>query len=270
VIDQEVFGHVPPIYLQYDFVSIKGGPGKMSSSSGNVVDLGQVLAIFSPEMVRYIFARQKPNTDFSIAFDEDVIKLHDEFDRAEEQAYQPGDPANSKWMMNRRVYELALPSGVVPGVRPYRPPFRVLCNRLQICGGDVERTLSRYYRKDVVTAADRDSFTGRARRAAAWLASYAPEEFRYSLRDEPLNLELTELERQGLAALRTLVASTDLDAIDPKVLNQAVYDQAIHGTGVDPKAFFIAVYQRLISRDQGPRLPGFLKEIGKEKLLELL
>ncbi len=268
---KQVFGVEPPIYVQYDFVSIKGGPGKMSSSKGNVVDLAQVLEIYSPEMVRWIFARQKPNTDFSIAFDEDVIKLHDEFDRTEVQAYEePEDPTSSKWLMNRRVYELSLPMGVVAPKLPYRPPFRVLCNRLQICSGNVERTLERYYQSEVRTPVDRESFDARAKRAWNWLEKYAPEEFRYSLHDSRVEVSATPEQQTALAALRKLVETTDLVAIEPKELNQSIYDHVINAAGCDGKAFFTAVYQRLIGRDQGPRLPGFLKEIGKERLLELL
>jgi lysyl-tRNA synthetase class 1 len=70
--------------------------------------------------------------------------------------------------------------------------------------------------------------------------------------------------------LIALVKSTDLDSIDPKELNQAIYDRVVHAAAVDPKAFFTVVYQTLIGRDQGPRLPGFLKEIGQNRLLELL
>ena len=110
----------------------------------------------------------------------------------------------------------------------------------------------------------------RAKRVATWLEKYAPEEFRYRLHDKAVDVPATEAQKAGLTALRDLVSTTDLDAIEPKDLNQAIYDRAVHGASVDPKEFFVVVYQRLIGRDQGPRLPGFLKEIGREKLLELL
>jgi len=270
IIAAEVYHWPPPIYVQYDFVSIKGGPGKMSSSSGSAVDLAAVLEVYSPEMIRWIFARQKPNSDFSIAFDEDVIKLHDEFDRCEEQAYAPGDASNQKWLLNRRIYELSLPATDVPAVRPYRPPFRILTNRLQICGGDAERTLERYYQAEVQTAEDRSSFLARARRASVWLEHFAPDDFRYALHAQPVRVEVTAEQSQALRLLIALVKSTDLDSIDPKELNQAIYDRVVHAAAVDPKAFFTVVYQTLIGRDQGPRLPGFLKEIGQNRLLELL
>lgn len=271
LIVKEVFGQDPPVYLQYDFVSIKGGPGKMSSSSGNVVDLGQVLEIYSPEMVRWIFARQKTNTDFSIAFDEDVIKQHDEFDRFEEGVYKALANPTPKDMNNIRTYELSLPSGDIAKEKPFRPGFRVLCNRLQICGGSSERTLERYYQNDIKSEADRTSFLSRATRAWTWLEKFAGEDFRYALNGaKRTDLNLSGDQAAALQSLRDLIASTDLAQIDPKDLNQKIYDDVIHRHGLDGKEFFTTVYQMLINRDQGPRLPGFLKEIGREKLLDLL
>jgi len=268
---QELWNHPPPSYVQYDFVSIKGGAGKMSSSAGNAVDLKTVHGVYSPEMVRWIFARQKPNTDFAIAFDEDVIKQYEEWDRLEEGVYAAGDaPKDPKQVLARRVYELSQPSGQIPAAKPYRPAFRILCNRLQIFGLNAERTLERYYKDEVKTPADREAFLARARRAAHWLAEYAPDEFRYQLNETRIDQSLTPELAQALANLKELVGKVDLTTIEPKDLNQAIFDAAIHSAGVDSKAFFTVVYQRLIRRDQGPRLPGFLKEIGKEKLLELL
>lgn len=271
IIVKEVWNHDPPVYLQYDFVSIKGGPGKMSSSSGNVVDLGQVLEIYSPVMVRWIFARQKTNTDFSIAFDEDVIKQHDEFDRFEEGVYKALGNPTPKDINNIRTYELSLPDGVIPKEQPFRPGFRVLCNRLQICGGNVERTLDRYYASDIKNAADRESFVTRAARAWNWIEKYAEPEFRYALNvARRSDIVLTAAQTAGIASLKNLIRATDLQAIEPKDLNQLIYDQVIHKHELDSKEFFTVVYQMLINRDQGPRLPGFIKEIGGEKILDLL
>jgi len=266
---KDIYGKQAPIYLQYDFVSIKGGPGKMSSSSGNVMVLSDVLQVYSPEMVRYIFAKQKPNTDFSIAFDEDVIKIHDEFDRLEAQALDLPEKPNKKWDLARRVYELSMVDSV-PAAKVYRAGFRVLCNRLQICGGDGKRALVRYYSTDIKNDLDKKLFLDRCARAWNWLQKYAPEDFKYAINATKVNFATSEAVGKGVALLRDLVKATDLDEIDSKQLNQAIYDDAIRGAECDPKEFFQAVYQQLISRDQGPRLPSFLKEVGKERLLELL
>ena len=261
-----------PEYLQYDFVSIKGGPGKISSSAGNAVVLSDVLEIYSPEMIRYIFAKQRPNTDFSIAFDEDVIKIHEEFDKLESEVTQePDGKPNKKWLTNRRVYELALvDENHFPKAKPFRPGFRVLCNRLQICDGDVERTRTRYYSEETKDAEALRTFNERAQRAWNWLEKYAPAEFKYRIHSEKQEIDADESMNKAKTLLRDLIGKTDLDAIEAKDLNQAIYDDVIRGAEVEAKPFFQLVYQHLIGRDQGPRLPSFLKEVGKDKLLELL
>jgi lysyl-tRNA synthetase class 1 len=270
VIVKALWNRAPPTYLQYDFVSIKGVDGKMSSSKGVLFTIGQALEVYTPQMVRWIFAVQRANHDFSIAFDEDVIKAYDEFDRCEAQAYMCSGYDDPKLGLNRRIYELSLLKPGIPERPPYRPPFRTLCNRLQICDGDAVRTLDKYYAKDVQTTADRASFIERAALAWNWLEHHAPDEFKYRLRDEPSNVALGAEDRKAMDALRQLISSVDLESIDPKDLNQRIYDDVIRVSGCDSKAFFTATYQRLIGRDQGPRLPSFLKEIGAERLLTLI
>ena len=58
----EVYERAAPTTFQYDFVRIKGRGGKISSSSGEVISLKDVLEIYQPELVRYLFAATRPNT----------------------------------------------------------------------------------------------------------------------------------------------------------------------------------------------------------------
>lgn len=270
VILQEIWGKEPPVYLQYDFVSIKGGTGKMSSSKGELFTLSDALEVYDPQMVRWLFANQRPNHDFSLAFDADVIKFYDEFDRAETQIFADKGEPSTKLALLRRTYELSLPDGKMPDVKPVRAGFRVLCNRLQGCDGNVQRTYEQFYTDEIFSDDDRRRFEERATRALTWLEKHAPEEFRYSIRTQRHSMPLNDLETMALKALWQMVDDGTIAALAPTELNQAIYDRAIHGSGAEPMAFFRVVYQKLIGRDQGPRLPGFLKEIGRERLLELL
>src|SRR3989344_812191 len=70
-----------PIDLKYDFIIIKGAGGKMSSSLGNVITLKDCLEVYEPEIVRFLFAGTRPNTEFAISFDLDVVKIYEDFDR---------------------------------------------------------------------------------------------------------------------------------------------------------------------------------------------
>ena len=270
IVVKEIWEQEPPVYLQYDFVSIKGGTGKMSSSKGELLTLTDALSVYDPHMVRWLFANQRPNHDFALAFDADVIKFYDEFDRSESQIFAPGAAENPKLALQRRTYELSIPDGVIPAQKPIRPGFRVLCNRLQVCDGNIGRTFEQFYSTEITSVEDRRRFTERAERAWTWLQKHAPEEFCYSIRKDAAPMTLAPAEDAALRALRAIVERGDVESLAPADLNQAIYDQAIHGSGCEPLAFFKVVYQKLIARDQGPRLPGFLKEIGRERLLGLL
>ncbi len=265
---KEVWGDQAPSYQQYDFVMIKGGAGKMSSSSGELYTLSQVLDVYEPMLVRWIFAGQRPNHDFALAFDEDVIKNYEEFDKAEQTAYAEPQ-TNDKWALTRRIIELSSVTGELPAVLPQRPKFRILCNRLQICGADIERTFERYYASEY-TPETKHYYTERAQRAKFWLQNCAPEEFCYSVRLHKEDLGLDANASKVVQALRDLIVSTDLDAIDDKSLNSLIWEKTIKEPGLDAKEVFAIIYRVLIDRNHGPRLPSFLKEIGKERLLELL
>ncbi len=268
---KEIWNVEPPTYQQYDFVMIKGGTGKMSSSSGDLFTLSQALEVYTPQIVRWIFANQRPNHDFALAFDIDVIKCYDEFDRAEELAFKkPNSEDDQKWIQNRRALELSTPDGEFPEVKPFRPSFRELCNHLQIFDFDIKRSLERYYRAEVKNSADEILFFERAEKCIAWIKTHAPEEFKFSVRSEKAILKVSELEDCALKNLTELLRSVDLEAIDPTELNQKIYDDVIKKNAIDSKQFFSLIYQKLIARDRGPRLPGLIKEIGQSKMLNLL
>lgn len=268
-IASQVYGVEAPQYLQYDFVSIKGGTGKMSSSKGHLLTLSEAMDVYEPQIVKWIFANQRPNHDFSIAFDVDVIKTYDEFDRAEKAALGPKPEKLGKWPMVRRVYELSAIDDI-PEEIPYRAPFRDLCTRLQLLDGDIEKTKDRYYKDLFKSTKDEELFELRCQMALNWLEKYAPEEFKYRINKVKVDCPLDEQQEQAIVAFKAMLDKIDLDSIEAKELNQLIYDDVIRGVGIDAKHCFQGIYKRLINRDQGPRLPGFVKEIGRERLLQLL
>ena len=60
----------------------------------------------------------------------------------------------------------------------------------------------------------------------------------------------------------------NIDNIEEKTLSTMLYDVANRG-GIEAKELFKCLYQILIAKVQGPRLAGFMKIIGKEKLSSL-
>jgi len=268
----EVYTGSPPIYLQYDFVSIKGAGGKMSSSKGDVITVNDVLNIYEPEMVRWIFASYKTNVDFSISFDLDVIKTYEDFDRQERQAYG-AEPANEKKVaMAKRVMELSQISAM-PTELPIQPSFRHLCNILQINDGDITKIKSNY-QGQIKTQRDERRLEERSRCALNWLRDYAPEDFKFTLNKSKPQLDLGNDQIQFLGKLAQLLKDEWHSFSEPesgdKALHEKMYEVIHTVEGLEPAQAFKALYMVLINKEKGPKLANFIVTIGQERVLQLL
>lgn len=172
--------------------------------------------------------------------------------------------------MAKRVYQFSQLDDKIPEQYVKKPAFRELCNRLQICDGDIDRAYQKYYSSELRSELEKQYFYKRAKRAWGWISNFAPESFCYRINQEKKVMDLNEIQTKSIELLNKLVQDTDLDQIESKDLNQKIYDDVIRGAGIDSKEFFSVVYQKLIGRPQGPRLPSFMIEIGAERLIKLL
>ncbi len=261
----EVYGSKAPTSFQYDFIGIKGRGGKISSSSGEVVSLADVLEVYQPEVVRYLFASTRPNAEFAISFDLDVIKNYEDYDRAERIYFGAEEVSEKRAARERRIYELSQVKAV-PERLPPQPSFRHLSTVVQINEGDVEQTVESL---GLEAGGGVDRLKTRARCAGNWGRRYAPETCRFSLRDPAPSAPAADPpQRKALARLRREIEE-NLEGHDEASLSTAVYDVARH-SGVEPKELFKAVYRALIGKEMGPRLAAFILTVGKERIVRLL
>ncbi|MDR2303766.1 MAG: lysine--tRNA ligase [Treponema sp.] len=269
---KDVYNHEAPVSFRYDFIGIKGSAGKMSSSRGKVVDLRDILRVYTPELVRYLFAGTRPNTEFTISFDLDVIKIYEDYDKTERIAWKL-EPAKDEatYQREKRIYEFSQTTvddegkTLMPSNPPCQIPFRHLCNLIQIADGDIEQALAN------ISCSDEQLPALRVRAACAkyWAEECAPDEFRFHLCNAGEKAALSEEETAGLQALRDQVVAGIEKFNDDKSCAEAIY-QAAASTGLEGKTLFRASYQALIGKDQGPRLANFLRSIGKERLMDIL
>ena len=265
---REVYGAEPPVTFQYDFIRIKGRGGKISSSSGEVVDLAEVLSVYQPEIVRYLFVSTKPNSEFAISFDLDVIKIYEDYDRTERVYFGIDEVGEKKREKERRVYELSQ-VGRVPTTPPLQFAFRHLCNLLLIHAGDIEAALDAYPGGNALAEEGRARGRVRAKCAWTWITTYAPEDFRFTLRaPEEGAIELDTAMREVVVELRRRLEA-EYEERDEKGIQELVYEVR-KGCGLEPNEIFPDMYEILVGKEKGPRLGGFIKTIGKERVLSLL
>ncbi len=270
LVSKKIYNWDAPVTMRYDFVNLKGVPGKMSSSKGKVIALDDALDVYQAEVLRYLFAGTRPNTEFSISFDLDVLKVYEDYDKTERIVYGV-DKAKSEDVFNKekRIYILSQIDGKIPEVMPYQITFRMLTTLLQIYSGDIDKVISSL---GDVKPEQEERLRRRAQCAWFWIQHSAPDhapEFCFALRNDGSK---ADFEGDILTAVKR-VRDEVLPKIDSfqtdKDCQQAMYDIATQ-MSIDPKSLFTAMYKALINKEQGPRLGSFMRIIGKERLSEIL
>ena len=272
LVSKKVFNWDAPVTMKYDFVGLKGIPGKMSSSKGKVIALPDALNVYQPELLRYIFAVNKVDHEFAISFDIDVITMYEAYDRTERIAWgleepKEKDPAKKESIIlhEKRVYELSQIEPGMPKVMPYQIGFRMLTTLLQTYSGDVDAVINSL---GDVKPEQVECLRRRCVCAWYWVTECAPEEFKFALRLDGSKAELDETALKAITQIRDTVLPVMYEGED-KALQQKMYDIAT-SLGMEPKALFTTMYHVLINKDQGPRLASFMRIIGQEKLTKIL
>ncbi len=274
---REIFGAEPPIGPMYAFVGISG-MAKMSSSKGGVPTAEDALRIMEPQLLRWLYARRQPKQAFNISFDQEIQRTYDEWDALERRvASEEAGP------VDRAVHARA--AGTAAGELPTTPralPFRTLASVVDITTGDESQTL-RILRDFTIDDPIGSLAETRPRldRAEAWVTTHVEDDQRTRVRATPDTETLAALDGRDREALKLLADGLadhwSLDGLTtlvyavPKI--QAGLDADAKPTPelkVAQRSFFALLYQLLVGRDTGPRLPTLLLAVGAERVRELL
>ena len=260
-ISKEIFGYEPPVFQPYEFIGLKGITGKMSSSTGQLLTPGDVLEVYQPEVLLWLFARVPPNRAFDLALDDGIYRLYDEFDRC---------LAGEASALDSRALQLAL----LPGRQVAPVPFRQLAGFAGLALGNRGALESIFQRLGAPWRLK--DFEERLQTAERWLERYAPEERTTLLpsANEPLFSSLTERERDWLQRLVDWFTSRPGFTVDE--VTTVLYDipKAPEMAEAERKAaqkrFFHILYGLLFGANRGPRLGTFFAAVSPETYLSLL
>lgn len=274
---REIFDGVQPIGPMYAFVGISG-MAKMSSSKGGVPTPADALKIMEAPLLRWLYARRRPNQSFKIAFDQEIQRLYDEWDALERKVADgsvlPADAA---------AYSRATSTAAGELPRTPRPlPYRTLASVVDITAGAEEQTLRILSELDPARPlASLDEARPRLDRAQNWITSQVPAEARTIVRSEPDQELLDSLDAQGRESLRLLLEGLDshwsLDGLTtlvygvPKIMAGLAPDaKPTAELKTAQRSFFALLYRLLVGRDTGPRLPTLLLAVGADRVRKLL
>ncbi|MCX6801251.1 MAG: lysine--tRNA ligase [Candidatus Diapherotrites archaeon] len=249
----------PPKHIMYEFISIKGQGGKMSSSKGNTIDLEGMLNVYQPEIIRYLFASKLPHKYFEVSFEGmDVIRLYDEFQKLERIYFGREDCLKEDLELNKRFYELSCVS--VPKKMPSQVNFKHLVSLLQIFQMDEKKVASQF------NGIDKNYLNGMIPRAKFWLGNYAGEQFKFTVQENVRSETVARLSEKQKSMLRELGGKLSNQS-EEELVNLFSALMAKHS--LQPGEFFQAAYLALINKEAGPKLSGFLLTIDLERAKKL-
>ena len=263
-IAREIFGFEPPVYEPYSFIGIKGGGAKMSSSKGNVLTLTDLLKVYDKHQILWFYAKYKPNQNFALAFDNDVIRYYSEFDRWVKMYFENRiDPGNKEILDFTEVKEDYL----------NYPSFSYLATFLPIVNFNTQMLALLMQKENIDTTTS--FYAERLEKAKHWVENYG-KEYQVNLLEEKnaqFYQTLSEEEKTWVAKTIDLLKKeyassdelqTELYAVvkyltdDPQVLKKT------------QKRYFEILYNLLLGKNQGPKLGIFLIAVPQEKLVSLL
>ncbi len=254
----------PPYHIMYEFISIKGTGGKMSSSKGNTIDLKEMKSIYEPCVIKYLFVRTIPSKAFEISFDGDVITLYDAFDRLERVYFEAEAPAQENILEQQKsIYEYSAVE--IPKKLPFQPGFRHITTVLQLNVMDELKTYD-FFKADVKTKFDEQRLRTRISCAKNWLMNYAPEQFLFKVQ-ESVQESAKKMSKEHKAALKEFV---DLitESMEEEMLEKT-FKQVSEKRNIPRSELFKSSYLLLLNKELGPRLFNLIKNIGVAKVKAL-
>lgn len=265
-IAKAVFSIEPPVFAAYQFVGIQGMGTKMSGSKGNAISPLDLLQIYEPYMLKWLYMRRTPNQAFQLSFDTEVYRLYDESDR-EIEKWKKGElpPYEERSIAVSLGDEEAYTNPI---------PFKQAVALGQILSWDADRVVA--MTETLGTPYDERSIRTRLVKAKAWLFTYNKDEA-ISLLETNNTLYWNTMDDTAKAQIATLVAGLkekpDMSIADIETFVYAIpKDESLSQKENAPlqRAFFKHVYMLLIGKDTGPRLSTFLSALPRDTVLSLL
>ena len=273
---QELFGWRAPARVTYAFVGF-AGVQKMSSSAGGVPTAADALKILEAPILRWLYVRRQPKQAFTIDFGPEVVRLYDEWDALGRKADDPSRRDAQVLAFERATAtstagQLPRPSVVVP--------FRVLSSVADVTAGSAEQ-ISRIVEHVGHPHSTVEELEPRLDRAIAWTAEFVPHEDRTIVRSAPDAERLSSLSEPEARWLSLFLDNLP-DELDLEPVTSLVYGVPKLACGLDldadptdevktdQKQFFRLLYNLLVGKDRGPRLPTLVVALGPEKVRSLL
>ena len=258
ILSKEIFNYEPPIGPMYEFIYLKGQKEKMSSSKGNVKTISDLLKVYEPEVIRFVYT-QRLNKAIFLPFDTDIFGIYDNFDLCEKMYYKIIEGKDDLI----RKYELSKTEEYKKC--PTRIRFSELSLIVQVTKKEklAEHIYNLMFRRGYnLEEWETDLNLNRAKKAKNWIELYAPDEVKIKLCGD-YKLKLDKEQKDALMKLSDILKRN----ISTEDLQKEIFNIAKESIG---KELFRLSYMLLIGKQSGPKLADLIDIIGRDKVINRL
>jgi len=236
----------------------------MHSSTGINITPNQLLQVYEPEILRYLYAKYPVGDAFDFGYDDTIIRHYMEFDRNLEK-YLAHDESLPEY--DRVVYDLCL----MPKSQGNRVNFSTLATVAPLTGFNQELTLKMLKQAGITALGN---FEERFAKVKFWLENYQPERI-YKLLPTFNSAYYQTLNDEQKAVLKQLAEFLETAHTEQEI--QTFLYQIINDPNLTKKenqqrqqTYFKIFYNMLFGRDAGPRLYLYLAVANPQDYLKLL
>lgn len=262
-ISREIFKHKPPFNIPYEFFQVGGK--KMSSSKGKGSSSKEISDLLPPEILRLLLLGKDPKRVIDFIPDGDTIPiLYDTYDKMAESFFKKEENDYS------RIFKLIHKGSEEKLKERFLPRFSQIAFLSQMPHMDIYAEVEKI-KTTALTKEDKKEIDSRSEYAKKWLSKYAPEDYKYELREDKVPdpaKKFTEKQKEGLGKILEYIKSQE--TLDGQGLHSKVHDIKKE-MEIEPKELFSAIYLSFLGKDRGPKVGWFLSVLPKkflEKRLE--
>lgn len=264
-ISKEVFNHLPPFNIPYEFFQVGGK--KMSSSKGAGSSSREVADLLPSEILRLLLLQKEPQRVIEFMPDGDTVPiLFDSYDKFA-QGFFAGETSD----YNRMFKLMHHPEERDTIVARAMPRFSQIAFLSQMQHLNIEKETEHLVGKPL-TDVDREELKKRIKYAQIWISTYAPEDYKFEIQEScpEVAKDFSDIQKTALREVLSYVQKTEQGAdgtFDGQAMHTVLHEIK-EKTGIEPREFFEAIYLSILGKKSGPKAGWFLSVMDKDFLIK--
>jgi lysyl-tRNA synthetase class 1 len=256
---KELFDHEAPFDIPYEFFLVGGK--KMSSSKGRGSSAKDMADLFPPELLRLVLIGKEYSQQIDVDPEGDSVpRMYDWYDELAENVRNGGTDDFARLFALCQIGEKRKET-----TPPWQMRFSEVAFITQMPHMNLEAEAERT-KGSALTEAEKTALNERTAYAKFWLATYAPDDYKYILQETTPDLTLNDAQKKALSMLHEYLEGGERSGEDIHAFLHTLKAEV----PIAPKELFTAIYQAFLNRTSGPKAGWFLSVLPRDFALTRL